>query len=156
MARKRCPQCNLVTGASTETCSRCGHAFAAVALEPTAKAKRCVQCGLVHPATVRRCRCGFEFDTMMDPVEWRTLLVQRRSHGRSLIAGSIVLGTLAGMLFGALTIVAGWVALGAMTAVWVFCATMFRSGRRILHAARTQLDDLDGVGEALPRAQLRS
>jgi hypothetical protein len=156
MARKHCPQCNLVTGASTTTCSGCGHTFESVALAATARAKRCIQCGLVHPSTVRRCRCGFDFDVMVDPVEWRALLVERRSHGRSLVAGALVLGTLAVVLCGALMMIAGWVAIGALVAVWGVSARMLQSGRRILHAAHIQLDDLDGKSEALARAQLRS
>jgi hypothetical protein len=153
MARKQCPQCKRVTGASASTCGGCGRVFAALSLMPSVRAKRCVQCGTVNPGSVERCQCGFDLD--VEPAAFRSLVLARRRHAQVLICGSLVIGALGILLFTAAAAMFGAVSFAGLIAVLVLVASMFRSGVRILGAARANLDDLDGASDVLPRARLR-
>jgi ABC-type taurine transport system substrate-binding protein len=156
MARKTCPQCKLVTGASTTTCSRCGHQFAPVAPQVETRARRCAMCGIVNPSTVARCDCGFEFEQA--PEDLRAFYQTRRSVGWALLAGSIALGIIGTALIIALAaispviLIKGTVfALGAVIAASVAGC---RKAVRILSATRMNLADLDGKSDALPQARV--
>lgn len=157
MARKACPQCNQVTGASQKTCSKCGHAFAAVAVPAaTGRPKRCAMCGIVNASSVRRCQCGFDFD--QEPEDLRAFYRSRRANAWGLLIGSAalgVLGTAALALFVGLSpvipvkaVVIGFVAVLGGSAAG--CG----KAMRILSATRINLDDLDGATDAVPSARV--
>ncbi len=156
MARKTCPQCKLVTGASTTTCSRCGHQFAPIEAPLERRARRCAMCGIVNPSSVSRCDCGFEFD--MAPEDLRSFYQTRRSVAWALLAGSIALGVLG---------TAGIIAIAAISPVILVKGTIFALGAviagsvagcrkavRILSATRMNIADLDGKSDALPQARI--
>ena len=157
MARKSCPQCKLVTGASSNKCSRCGHEFAAVTTLPVAaRARRCAMCGIVNSAAVTICQCGFDFD--MPQEDLRGFYQSRRSNAWVLMIGSAclgVFGTLGLALFMAFSpvIPIKGVVLG-FAAILGASAAGCRKALRILSATRYNLDDLDGKGDALPQAKL--
>ena len=152
MARKVCPQCKRITGASAQTCSGCGHTFEALALVEERRARRCLECGLVHPATARRCQCGFEFD--IDPVDLRAVLARQRSAGRGMIATSAVVGVVGLVVCGAFVLVSGIISIVGIIAVTSLCTSRFRKGARILDAVRTVSDELEGKTDALPSARI--
>src|SRR5438552_5664924 len=89
MARKVCPQCKLVTGASSATCSRCGHVFAPTEVPQARRAQRCVMCGIVNASSASKCDCVFLFDQA--PEDLRAFYLARRSVAWVLMIGSIVL-----------------------------------------------------------------
>ena len=157
MARKSCPQCKLVTGASSTTCSRCGHEFAPAVVAPTEqRARRCAMCGIVNSSSVTRCQCGFDFD--MPQEDLRGFYQSRRSNAWVLLIGSATLGifgTLGLALFVAFSpvIPIKAVVLG-FAAVLGASAAGCRKSMRILSATRYNLDDLDGKGDAVPQAKV--
>jgi hypothetical protein len=154
MARKHCPACNLVCGASAATCSRCGHEFAPG--EPTATSpgvRRCLECGLTSPGSARICQCGADLE--IDPAEVRGLIAQRRSHARGLIVGSVLLAVFGVVAFVVVAMVSGLVSIIGIGVTVSAAAKMYRTGSRILYAANTVSAELDGKAGTLPRAQLR-
>jgi hypothetical protein len=152
MPRKHCPQCKLVTGASTETCSRCGHVFERMAVPVSAGVRRCLECGLTSPATARRCQCGAELD--IEPADLRGLLAERRGAGRSMIAAAIAVGVFAVGAFAAIAMVSGLVAVGGIGVTIAFSARTYRKGRRILDAAHVMTAELAAREAALPEARI--
>lgn len=159
MARKTCPQCNQVTGASQKTCSKCGHEFASVAAaQATGRPNRCAMCGIVNAASVRRCQCGFDFD--QEPEDLRAFYQSRRANAWVLLIGAAALGVLgtAGLAaFVALSpvIPVKLVVIG-FVAVLGGSAAGCRKAMRILSATRINLDDLEGTSEAVPPARVIS
>jgi hypothetical protein len=155
MARKSCPKCKLVTGASTKTCSKCGHEFAPIALPEERRARRCAMCGIVSPSSVSRCQCGFDFDQA--PEDLRAFYQTRRSVGWALMIGSVCLGVfgsaalLAMVLFSPVIAVKG--TLIGLAAVLGGSVAGCRKALRILSATRINLDELDGK-EGLPQARV--
>jgi hypothetical protein len=156
MARKTCPQCKLVTGASSKACSRCGHEFAEVKQVADSRAQRCAMCGIVNAASVRRCQCGFDFDQA--PEDLRAFYQSRRANAWILLIGSVCLGVfgtaalLAFILISPIiTIKGGFIGLGAVLAGSIAGS---RKAMRILSATRINLDDLDGKGEVVPQARV--
>jgi hypothetical protein len=162
MARKTCPQCKRITGASAMTCSGCGHAFgpAAVAVAQGPAVKRCLMCGLTNVATATRCECGADLD--VDPADLRTLIAHRRSSAWALLLGSIVLG-IASIIGGVvllvgLSLVSPKLSIGALAVAFagVGAATAgCRKAMRIFGATRATRDELDAKASALPQAKLR-
>jgi len=159
MARKTCPACKTMTGASSTTCNKCGHAFEAVAVVASDKRpQRCAMCGIVNDRSVKRCQCGFEFD--MPPEEARPFYQARRTNAWFLLIGSIALGAiglaaLIGILVASPVIpIKGLVV--AIAAVSAAVGAGARKAARILSATRINLDELDGRTEALPAARVVS
>jgi hypothetical protein len=157
MARKTCPQCKQVTGASSKTCSKCGHEFAAIAAPiETARPKRCAMCGIVNAASVTRCQCGFDFE--QEPEDLRAFYKSRRANGWILLIGSAALGvfgTLALGLFMAFSpVISIKVIFFGFAAILSGSVAGCRKAMRILSATRINLDDLDGKGDALPQARV--
>lgn len=157
MARKTCPQCKTVTGASSTTCNRCGHAFETVAVVVAdRRPQRCAMCGIVNDRSVKRCQCGFEFD--MPPEEARPFFQARRANAWFLLIGSIALGAV-GLVILVVILLASPVIpvkglVFAIAGVSAACAAGTRKAARILSATRINLDELDGKGEALPAARV--
>ena len=159
MARKTCPQCKQVTGASSKTCSKCGHAFAARAapIDP-GRAKRCAMCGIVNSSTVARCQCGFDFE--QEPEDLRAFYKSRRANAWVLLitgSGLGVFGTLGLALFVAFSpVIPIKGVLVGFAAVLGSSVAICRKSMRILSATRINLDDLDGKGDAVPQARVVS
>ncbi len=159
MARKSCPQCKLVTGASTKTCTRCGPEFAAAAAPAIERrARRCAMCGIVNSATVTRCQCGFDFE--QEPEDLRTFFKTRRANAWGLLVGSLLLGFGGTAILTALVLFSPVIPVKAM--FFAFVAVIggglagARKAMRILSATRINLDDLDGKGDAVPQARVVS
>lgn len=146
MARKVCPECKAVTGASTTTCKRCGHTFEVTALAEPSRVRRCAMCGLTNLASTTKCQCGFDFEQA--PEDLRAFYTSRRRNAWVLLTGGVMLGIVGStmsMLLGLEPLIVTGVAatLGASAAV---C----RKALRILGATRTNLEEL----AAFPHARV--
>ena len=139
MARKVCPECKAVTGASSKTCKRCGHTFDAVALAEPSRVRRCAMCGLTNLASTTKCQCGFDFDEA--PEDLRAFYKSRRMNAWVLLFGAVTLG-LVGCLISMFLL--GLMPLGivGLVATLGAAATACRKALRILGATRTNLDEL--------------
>jgi hypothetical protein len=158
VARKICPVCKRLTGASSTTCSGCGHEFAAttVVSPVVRRVNRCPMCGISNEASRRQCQCGHVFET--DPAALRDLLRSQRSVARTMLVGSIVLGVLGLAVPIAIVAFSRVVAVKFMIAVpFVALATAAAGARkatRILYSTRIGLDELDGRTDLLPTARV--
>jgi len=162
MARKTCPICKQLTGASSETCSRCGHVYAAqsVALVEARPVKRCLMCGLTNLATAERCECGADLE--IDPADLRSWSAHRRSTGWAMLVGSIALGL--GSILGGALLVFAFGLVGSPKGTLLALLAMFtgvgmatagcRKATRILGATRLARDELEGKTDALPSARI--
>jgi hypothetical protein len=156
MARKTCPQCKHVTGASAKTCSKCGHEFATVSAVTATRAQRCAMCGIVNASSVRLCQCGFDFE--QPPEDLRAFYQSRRSNAWVLLVGSVCLGVFGTLGIVALMLITPVIAIKGtivgLGAVFTGSIAGSRKAMRILSATRINLDDLDGKGDALPQARV--
>jgi len=162
MARKACPKCKRVTGASARTCSGCGHVFENVEVAKAEGVKRCVECGVISRASVEQCQCGFRFDVA--PEDLRGLLAQRRSAATGMLVGSIALGILSALAF--LGLIAAMALLQAISVRlaalgFVLCCSGLaaatagcRKAMRILGAVRVNRGALAAREAALPEARI--
>ena len=113
MARKLCPACKTLKGASATTCD-CGHVFdAATVVLPTAP-KICPHCGASNSQKAHTCHCGRHFD--LDVRQTRAVIVTRRNRGLvlSLLGGLALVGQIALAVVGSFLSV--WLMLGATVA----------------------------------------
>jgi len=159
MARKTCPQCKQVTGASTKTCSKCGHEFAPIDVPvATGRAKRCAMCGIVNASNVSRCQCGFDFE--QEPEDLRAFYKSRRANAWVMLVGGALLGVFGTLGLGLFVATSPVIPIKAVVvgfaAVLGGAVAMCRKAMRILSATRINLDDLDGKGDAVPQARVVS
>jgi hypothetical protein len=110
MARKFCPACKSLKGASATTCE-CGHVFDASTIVQPPTPKLCPFCGAGNPQNAHTCHCGRHFD--LDANQTRAVIVRGRNRGAVFaVLGAITLvAEIALAVFGGF--VSAWLFLGS-------------------------------------------
>ncbi len=144
MARKVCPACKKLTGASATDCE-CGHTFPESSIVAARRTtKQCPSCRTAQPLLLEVCACGHQFE---DVVELRAELVGRVHVAWSyIVIGVLVLGGCAGIAL-------------ATSGVWIIGlfggVILALRGLMSRADARAALRDIDDAAGTLPNARVQ-